>query len=96
MTFGTLNCSSTLQRKLHLHCQLPSTCPLCMMNDEDLQHLFFDGHFYRCWDQLLSTFKIQCIFCEALKDNVLQILVGPSLKPKSQLLWSNEVKAILA
>ena len=36
------------------------------------------------------------MLCEVLKDNVVQILVGPSLKPKSQLLWSNEVKAILA
>lgn len=33
---------------------------------------------------------------DSFKPNVIQILVGPHLKPNSHFLWSNPVKAILA
>lgn len=110
MNFGTLNCSSTLQRKLPSHylspyifegnCQShylsPYICPLCLADHEDSQHLFLECHYSKsCWWWLFSIFNILWVFGEVFRDNVVQLLVGPYLKPNSQLLWSNEVKVIL-
>lgn len=41
MLFGSLNCSSVLQRKLPSQCLSPHICPLRSKASEDLLHLFF-------------------------------------------------------
>lgn len=91
-------CSSTLQRKLCSHYLFPSICPLCMAAHEDLKHLFLSVVIPRlaggsCY--AFFFFSIQWVFDEVFKDNVDQLLVGPYLKPNSQLLWSNAVKPFM-
>lgn len=57
---------------------------------------FFDCYFSSaCWKKLLPIFHLQWAFGHSYKENVIQDLVGPSMKPLSQLLWSNAVKPLL-
>lgn len=57
---------------------------------------FFDCYFSSaCWKKLFPIFHLQWAFGHSYKENVIQDLVGPSMKPLSQLLWSNAVKPLL-
>ena len=46
------------------------------------------------WD-LCSYFGLQEVFGCSFRENIHQVLVGPSLSSKSQILWSNAVKSLL-
>ena len=95
MIFGNLNCALVMQMKLPSHCLSPHICPLCMA-EKDLQHLFFDCTYaLRCWHRLFSFFNLCWVFGNRCSENVLQILVGPSLKKSPKTLWYNAVKALL-
>lgn len=95
MLVGHLNGSLVMQQKLPTHCLSPSICPLCLAESEDLQHIFyifFDCHFSKhCWEYLFPIFNTSWVFGNVFRQNVLQVLVGPSLKsrPKALLaeLW---------
>lgn len=95
MLFGSLNCVAVLQRKLPFHCLSPHICPLCLK--EELQHLFFEcSYASKCWHWLFGFFNVCWVFGGEFSSNLLQIVVGPALKKKPQLLWSNAVKALLS
>lgn len=86
-----------MQRKLPSHCLSPSICALCMADNEDLQHQYFDCYYAeKCWLSLFSLFDLCWVFGSTFRDNILQVLVGPSLKPGPKLLWSNTAKALFA
>ena len=36
------------------------------------------------------------VFGEDFKENTLQLLIGPALRKKSRLLWTNAIKAVLS
>lgn len=92
MVYGTLNCSTILQRKLP-----PSVCHLCLAGNEDLQHIFFYCAFAKCcWWKLFSIFNLVWAFNEDFKSNVISILIGPALKESPDLTWINVVKAVIA
>ena len=82
--FGYLNCSSVLQRKLPSHCFFPSICPICTTASEDLQRLFFYCCYsLACCKKLQAIFQLHWVFGTFFKENVLQVLIVPSLKPWS-------------
>ena len=93
MIFGTLNCSSTLQRKLTFKLVAAASIFARWMVKMFNTHSFFECQFPRsCWNRLLTTFQYPMSFfneflCETFKGNVLQILFGPSSKPKFGLLY---------
>ena len=59
---------------------------LCMAKNQDLQLLFFRCFYVKhCWRHLFSFFNIGWVFGGNFRENVVQILVGPALKPGSQL-----------
>lgn len=90
--FGSLNCSDTLQHNLRDQYLSPSICPLCLANGEDLQHLLINCLFSgKCWWKLFSHFNLQWVFGQSLRDNISQILVGPLLSSKAQILWSESI-----
>lgn len=96
MIFRALNCSKSLQSKLPSHSLLPSICHMCLEDNEDCQHLCFVSSFSKkIWRKLLSLFNLQWVWCNDFKANVIQILVGPSLKSHPRLLWIDGVKVIL-
>ena len=92
-----LNYTSVLQRKLPSHALSSHICPLCLDDQEDIQHLLFDYVYAtNCWFRLPQTFNICWVFDRDFKKNVVQIIAGPALKKKTaSLLWVNVVKALL-
>lgn len=94
MIFRALNCSKSLQSKLPSHSLLPSICHMCLEDNEDCQHLCFVSSFSKkIWRKLLSLFNLQWVWCNNFKANVIQILVGPSLKSHPHLLWIDGVQS---
>lgn len=106
MIFGTLNCSTTIQRKLPAHYLSPSI-PYVWKQVK----IFGTNFLLKIWCGLLvqtiAIFHLQWTSESSFKENVFQILVGPSLKPQSKLswwnavfllivLWSNALKVFLA
>lgn len=97
MLFENLNCVSVLQKKLQSYCLSPNICHLCLSDSEDLQHLFFTCSFaMECWQPLFLLFNLAWVFGDNFKDNTLQILIGPALKKKPRLLWTNAIKVVLS
>lgn len=67
------------------------------MDGEVINHVFFGClSSMMCWYKLLSLSKVQWVFSNVLKDNVLQLLVGLSMAPKPNLIWVNAIKALLS
>ena len=69
---------------------------LCLVDLEDLQHLFFNCMYAKsCWFKLFEDFNLSWVFDKVFKKNVLQLLIGPKLKSRPNMIWSNAVKALL-
>lgn len=97
MLFGSLNCPTTIQRKLPYHCLSPHMCVLCRQDQEDIQHLFFGcSYASSCWSRLFGFFNFSWTMGSDFKSNVLQVLLGPRLNKEPKLLWINAVKALLS
>ena len=97
MLFGLLNCSLVMQRKLPNSCLLPSIFPLCLLNEEDLHHLFFSCPYSaKCWGSLFSLFEVSWVFNRTFSPNVRQIILGPLMKKGPRLLWTNLAKSLFA
>lgn len=97
MIHESLNCSSTSQ-KVVISLPFPFNLPFvydCRWRSSAF-FLWMLLLFFACWKRLLSIFHLHWVFGASFKENVLQAFSGPSLKPKSHLLWINVVKALLA
>ena len=97
MFFGSLNCAEILQKKSPSMSLQSSVCPLCMNANESLLHLFLLCPFSLvCWNSFFSIFAIAWVFDTTLNSSVLQLLKGPPLPYKPQLIWINLLNALLA
>lgn len=83
----------TLERKSPSHILSPSTCPLCLTESEGA-YLFLVLFFQVLPVEIGFHFSHSADVCDSFK-TIVQILVGTSLKPQSQLLWPVWLKLIL-
>lgn len=96
MALGLLHCSSIMQRKIPSSCLLPSVCPFCMKDSEDLLHLFFICPYSaNCWGNMLFLFNVAWAFDGSLSSKVFQLLRRPLLSKRPQINWENMSKAML-
>lgn len=84
----SLNTHERLQNRCPNLALCPSACPLCLQNEESLDHILLHCPFARqCWDRLVSIFNIQVCLPRKIDDWLLESVGGWRLRREERILW---------
>lgn len=75
---GNLNTSDVLQKKLPSNCIMPSICPSCLKNEDNLDYVFFDCSYAN----LMSNVGSPVGLLQYLQKHTFNFFMALSLIPK--------------